>query len=101
MATVIFLKLISYAHTNTVLRERWLSGENKQQQPGGSSSSGGTKPRAKSVYAQDVKFTRKNSMATIPFIASEDSTAYPKNVTLKNMVLFILFPTLCYQVRRC
>ena len=36
-------------------------------------------------------------MAAIPFEPAASNTTYPKNITLKNIIMFQLFPTLCYQ----
>lgn len=88
MAIVVFLKLVSYAHTNTVLRMRWLSGDNNN------------KNDKTTVPAINVKQTlsRKNSMATVPFLenksADGSSVKYPKNLTFANAIMFQLYPTL-------
>jgi len=102
MAIIVFLKLISYAHTNTVLRERWLNGTGSGSGSGSGSkipaSSQTRQQRAKSNFAEPTPtMMRKNSMAAIPFDANESSTSYPNNLTLRNIIMFQLFPTLCYQ----
>ena len=73
LSTVIFMKLVSYAHTNNDLRARW----------------------ARAAAAK--KTTEKTAGA----VAAETTTGgfgvYPNNVGVGDMYLFLLFPTLVYQ----
>ena len=81
LSTVIFMKLVSYAHTNNDLRARW----------------------ARAAAAK--KTTETSTEKTAGVVAAETTTGgggggvgvYPNNVGVGDMYLFLLFPTLVYQ----
>ena len=70
MSTVLFLKVFSYAHTNTVLRELWVGEKNH------SSAAASAKSWLEPAFG---------------------AVSYPHNLSLLDIWRFMSFPTLCYQ----
>ncbi len=81
MSVVFFMKIISYSHTNNELRAKW-------EKEGDSSSSDNEKILKKGSMPPNALKAGANELKLVP---------YPKNVTLKDIFVFMWFPTLVYQ----
>jgi hypothetical protein len=96
---ILVMKLTSYAITHTDLRKKYVS--NLAQQANNMKKKNKNKKisnqsKRKSTKSKSNK--KKRPMQSKPSNNSEDTVAYPANVTLSDMCLYMTFPTLCYQV---
>jgi len=71
-ATILFLKLVSYAHVNTALRIRWRETESAEA----------SEPNKDGIDDSE----------------GQELCKYPDNLTVRDLCRFIMFPTLVYQL---
>lgn len=119
-AVIIWMKLISYAHVNSDLRKliRLQRHLDKQPQPVilGGKSSGSNHTRSSSNAGMSRVLTNGSfSAGNLESLQHDDNAKpiglfnelkdleppflmYPQNITLKNLLYFLVVPTLCYQL---
>ena len=77
---VMWMKLISYAHVNRDLRR------SIRHQKGSEDDSDYNNSKPQNIYLNNVKDLQ------LPIVG------YPSNITLQNLLYFLIAPTLCYQL---
>lgn len=80
-SVVIWMKLISYAHVNTDLRGCWRLSKMESE----SNDSTNAKPKFDNILSEIQGLEP-------PYLS------YPQNLTISNLLYFIVAPTLCYQI---
>jgi diacylglycerol O-acyltransferase-1 len=108
-SVVIWMKLVSYAHANKDLRvanrrAKLLDKENSSRQASGySSGEDNTDNNAKPPIYTGTGGERGGDTTTLRSISEVKDLQppfllYPQNITVKNLLYFMVAPTLCYQL---
>ena len=96
LATVLWLKLVSFAHTNGALRQE--TAKNKKNKERGK---GKAAAAAAAAAATTTTTARSAASAATPVSAAtaDPNGIYPHNLTVGDLYFFFALPTLCYQTK--
>ena len=89
MSVVIFMKIVSYAHTNSALRKIYLKPR--------STSDDNNKNNEIVAFDETDDENDQGDGEGEKLMQASEAVQYPDNVTFKNIGIFILMPTLVYQ----
>ena len=99
LATVLWLKLVSFAHTNGALRQE--TGKKSTAEATATSIAAGAAPTtgAKSMEAKGAPSVPSVAAAPVSAATADPNGIYPQNLTVGELYFFFALPTLCYQTK--